>query len=141
MIAVLDTNHLRELVSDRSVSGRRLRDQIEANGAEVFCAITVVEESMQGWQALLKHRAHGPEQVAVYGQMQKSLEASVNLGILPFDEDSAALFTGLRERFRRSGTMDLKLAAVCLAHDAMLLTRNVADFDRIPGLRLENWLD
>lgn len=34
--------------------------------------------------------------------------------------------------------MDLKIAAICLAHDAMLLTRNVADFS---GLRVENWLD
>jgi len=37
--------------------------------------------------------------------------------------------------------MDLKIAAICLAHDATLLTRNVADFQNIPGLRVENWLD
>jgi predicted nucleic acid-binding protein len=37
--------------------------------------------------------------------------------------------------------MDLKIAAICLAHDSMLLTRNLSDFDGIPGLRVENWLD
>lgn len=37
--------------------------------------------------------------------------------------------------------MDLKIAAICLAHDAMLLTRNLSDFRHIPGLRVENWLD
>ncbi|MFN0078159.1 MAG: type II toxin-antitoxin system VapC family toxin [Prosthecobacter sp.] len=37
--------------------------------------------------------------------------------------------------------MDLKIAAICLAHDAMLLTRNLSDFDQIPGLRVENRLE
>jgi len=36
---------------------------------------------------------------------------------------------------------DFKIACICLAHDATLLTRNLADFKPIPGLRVENWLD
>lgn len=39
------------------------------------------------------------------------------------------------------GTQDLKIACICLAHYATLLTRNVADFKPVPGLRGENWLD
>jgi tRNA(fMet)-specific endonuclease VapC len=39
------------------------------------------------------------------------------------------------------GTQDLKIACICLAHDATLLTRNLADFEPVPGLRVENWLD
>ena len=38
------------------------------------------------------------------------------------------------------GTQDLKIACNCLALDATLLTRNVADFKPVPGLRVENWL-
>jgi tRNA(fMet)-specific endonuclease VapC len=37
--------------------------------------------------------------------------------------------------------MDLKLAAIALIHDALLLTANRRDFERVPGLRFENWLD
>lgn len=37
--------------------------------------------------------------------------------------------------------MDLKIAAICMAHEATLLTRNVTDFKNITGLRVENWLD
>ena len=33
------------------------------------------------------------------------------------------------------------MACICLAHDATFLTRNVADFKPVPGLRVENWLD
>ncbi|MBM3862272.1 MAG: type II toxin-antitoxin system VapC family toxin [Verrucomicrobia bacterium] len=48
---------------------------------------------------------------------------------------------GLRKHRLRVGTMDLKIASICLAHDATLLTRNLADFQKVPGLRVENWLD
>jgi tRNA(fMet)-specific endonuclease VapC len=37
--------------------------------------------------------------------------------------------------------MDLKIAAICLAHDATLLSRNLRDFEKVPDLRTENWLD
>jgi tRNA(fMet)-specific endonuclease VapC len=36
--------------------------------------------------------------------------------------------------------MDLKIASIVLANDATLLTRNANDFNRIPGLRVEDWL-
>ena len=61
--------------------------------------------------------------------------------MLPFDGEAAETFRKLRHHFLRSGTMDLKIASICLAHDALLLTRNLKDFDGIPGLRAENWLD
>ena len=32
----------------------------------------------------------------------------------------------------RIGTMDLKIASICLANDATLLTRNLVDFDKVP---------
>ena len=35
--------------------------------------------------------------------------------------------------------MDLKIASICLAHDAMLLTRRLSAFQPIPGLSAENW--
>ena len=34
---------------------------------------------------------------------------------------------------------DFRIAAIVLAHDAVLLTRNLSDFRRIPRLRAEDW--
>lgn len=34
--------------------------------------------------------------------------------------------------------MDLKIAAIALANDATVLTRNMKDFSRVPGLRIED---
>ena len=63
------------------------------------------------------------------------------LHILPFDEDAAVCFESLLSQRLRVGTMDLKIAAICIAHDAALLSRNRVDFEKVPGLRVENWLD
>ena len=37
------------------------------------------------------------------------------------------------------GNMDLKIAAVALTNNAILLTRNVSDFGQIVELRIEDW--
>jgi tRNA(fMet)-specific endonuclease VapC len=59
--------------------------------------------------------------------------------VLPFDESAIAHFQRLWLMRLRVGTMDMKIAAIALAHDATLLTRNISDFEKVPGLLVEDW--
>jgi tRNA(fMet)-specific endonuclease VapC len=61
--------------------------------------------------------------------------------IVPFDDAAARQFDDLRRQKLRLGTMDLKIAAIALVNHALLLSANRIDFERVPGLRVENWLD
>ena len=63
--------------------------------------------------------------------------------ILQFDDKDAEMFGILRAHLERAGTpigpYDLQIAAQALARNCILVTNNVRDFERIPGLKVENW--
>ena len=140
VVFILDTNHYVALAAGEAMS---LVLQRRANAADADLLITVItpQEITQGWLAAINREPAGHEQVFAYGRFLHSLMGFPKMTILPFDEDAARRFTSLRHQRIRIGTMDLKIAAICLAHDATLLTRNLVDFEKVPGLRVENWLD
>jgi tRNA(fMet)-specific endonuclease VapC len=59
--------------------------------------------------------------------------------VLDFDDRAAAVFQRLGKSRVRIGTMDRKIAAIALANNATLLSRNLADFRKVPGFRVEDW--
>ena len=64
--------------------------------------------------------------------------------LLDFDLESANEFGRVRIDLRRQGievpTPDLMIGSVALIYDFTLVTHNVVDYRRIPGLRIEDWL-
>lgn len=63
--------------------------------------------------------------------------------IVPFDETCAAQYakirTALEGKGQHIGDNDYLIAATALAHGAVLVTNNVDEFKRVPGLSLECW--
>lgn len=141
MVVVLDTNHFTEMV-DGSAPGLRLLQEIQCKAVKgVATTIITAQEVLAGWFAEINRRPAGERQVPAYGQFQKNLASLEKITILPFGSAEAEIFSGLRLEYPGTGTMDLKIAAICIVHDALLLTRNLVDFEKLPGLRVENWLD
>ncbi|WP_395749580.1 type II toxin-antitoxin system VapC family toxin [Prosthecobacter sp.] len=141
MFVVLDTNHFAELVHGTARS-ERLKQRFQTHRSEVLTTVVTAQEVCEGWSAFIRKQKAGSEkQVHGYAQFQHSLELLMELTLLPFDEQAAAVFRDLRKQMPQAGTQDLKIAAIGLAHDATVLTRNLIHFHRVPGLRVENWLD
>ena len=61
--------------------------------------------------------------------------------ILPYDGAAAAKFKELRKVRIRVATQDLKIASIALVQGALLLSANLRDFRKVPGLRVESWID
>ncbi len=59
--------------------------------------------------------------------------------VLDFDEKAAEVFQNLKSNKIRVGTMDLKIASITIANDAILVWRNLADFEQIPDFQVEDW--
>ena len=140
MFVVLDTNHFRE-VAEATALAANLDNRVAKESTEVFISIITVQEATGGWLALINGGNAGRDQIPGYLSFQKTIAAFHQFAILPFDNEAADVFHRLRREHPRTGTMDLEIAAICIAHDATLLTRNLVDFQNIPGLRAENWLD
>jgi tRNA(fMet)-specific endonuclease VapC len=79
------------------------------------------------------------QQAHAYYQLRQHLEHYRQMPVLTFDDAAVVVFQRLRHMRLSIGTMDVKIAAIVLSRDAMLLSRNVADFRHIPGLQVEDW--
>jgi tRNA(fMet)-specific endonuclease VapC len=64
--------------------------------------------------------------------------------VLDFDSKCAEEFGKTRGHLLRQGIIvgraDLMIASVALVHNLTLVTHNTADYQKIPGLRLDDWL-
>ena len=67
------------------------------------------------------------------------------LTVLPFDEAAVWAYGDLRADLERRGTpigsLDTMIAAHTLSLQALLVTNNTREFSKVPGLRLDNWVD
>lgn len=79
-------------------------------------------------------------QLPAYARLGRFLDVMSDWGIVPFDERAADQFVSLRRQRIRIGTMDLKIASIARANDALLVTANLRDYSLVPDLRCENWL-
>jgi tRNA(fMet)-specific endonuclease VapC len=75
---------------------------------------------------------------------REALEQFVSpLDVAPFDRAATAAYgrlrTALEKKGQPIGSMDLLIAAHALSLNVRLITHNVKEFGRVPGLRIEDW--
>lgn len=138
---LLDTDHLSVLMDQESTSCALLEARMEAAGSEEF-AVTIisVEEQMRGWLAVIHRLRDVHKQIPAYLRLARLFDFLSDWTIVEFDVLAAEEFERLRKQKVRIGSMDLKIAAIALAQDSLLLTGNLRDFRQVSGLRIESWL-
>ena len=107
----------------------------------VDLAITVIsiEEQLTGWYALLRTTTRRDHLAIAYQSLAESIPFLARFVILAYPETAILRFeqlVGLKLNVRK---MDLRIAAIALEQGAVVVTRNVRDFRRVPGLVVEDW--
>jgi tRNA(fMet)-specific endonuclease VapC len=129
---LLDTNILSDLI--RHPQGT-VADRIAAAGEDTVCTSIVVAAELR-FGAI---RASSEKLTQTIEQILSAVE------ILPLESPADQHYGELRHHLKRQGTPigpnDLLIAAHALASDLTLVTGNTREFSRVPGLKLENWLD
>ena len=64
--------------------------------------------------------------------------------VVPFDADAALAYGSIRADLTKKGTLiganDMLIAAHAKALDLTLVTNNIREFNRVEGLKIENWV-
>lgn len=131
MIYLLDTNACIHLLNGRH---QHLIDRFHSHlQQEVVLCSMVKAELLRG--ALRSQR------VALNLQRLNTFFAPLHS--LPFDDSGAEHFARIGADLLDCGTPigpnDLVIAAIARSHDATLITHNISEFSRVPGLRMEDW--
>jgi tRNA(fMet)-specific endonuclease VapC len=137
---LLDTDHLSVFTDERDSRHPLLNSRMEAAAEQIACSIVSVEEMLRGWLAIIHRLRDVHRQIPAYIRLGQLFNVLAGWKVLPFDARAADQFVALRKLRVRIGAMDLKIASIALANNALLLTSNQRDFSLITDLRCENWL-
>jgi tRNA(fMet)-specific endonuclease VapC len=75
--------------------------------------------------------------------LRKQKEFLQKFRSLPFDDLAADEYGRIRSRLEKSGTPigpnDLLIAAIAIANDVTVVTHNLDEFERVEGIKVEDW--
>ena len=138
---ILDTDHVSALQHRDAPKAFALQARLEIlSPAEIATTVITVEEQTRGWLGLIRRYPDVHRQVAYYERLVRLFDFFAEWQILPFDQRAADEFKRLRQQGVRIGTMDLKIASIVLVGGVTLLSGNNRDFQQVPGIQVEDWL-
>jgi tRNA(fMet)-specific endonuclease VapC len=136
---LLDTDHI-SLIDRGGDEGQHIISRLSGiPEEEVAVSIISYEEQTRGLLAQVARIRAIDQQITWYKRMEQLLQLYSTMPLISFDSAVVNQFQALWVQRIRMGTMDMKIAATALTHDAILLTRNTQDFSKVPGLRIEDW--
>lgn len=127
---MLDTNILIYTIRNRPT---KVRQAFKEHSA--FLAMSTVT---------LGELIYGAEKSTQSARNLADIEAlAARLDVVPFDSEAAIHFGQVRAELANSGKLigpyDLMIAGHARSRGLILVTNNLREFKRVPGLRVENW--
>ena len=129
---LLDTNIVIYVIKNRPLSVLKAFNQ--NHGRMAISSITLAE------------LAHGVEKSADQARNLAVVEDFVSrLDVLPYDDRAAWQYGVIRAALERQGTPigvnDLHIAGHARSLGLIIVTNNLREFERVPGISVENWVE
>lgn len=106
---------------------------------ELAVTVISVEEQLSGWYTRLRRTKKRDELAKVYQRLTDAASSLARFRILSYTEPAMDRYDALRKSLRTIGKNDLRIAAIVRERDDTLVSRNLQDFRRVPGLKVEDW--
>ncbi len=132
---VLDTNTASDAMNGREPLAAR----VTAAAGEIAITVVTLEESLSGWYRLLRQAKRPEDVVRTYERLIRTTIFLAGFPILPLTLSALDAAERLRKARLNVGGDDLRIAAIAMEAGAAVVTANVRDFTRVPGLTVEDW--
>jgi tRNA(fMet)-specific endonuclease VapC len=136
---VLDTDHVSLLLERHPEVSRR----VTSVGREVAISIVTVQELFNGWVVRINSVRDVQDAVRLYGKLSRTVALFQRVKVLEFDEKAGETFQQLLKSYpnlsKQRLQKDMRIAAIALANDAVVVTRNYRDFSQVPMLKIQDW--
>ena len=103
---------------------------------ESFLSVITASELLQGVHRATRPDVRARRSAFVEGILERFPLLSVDLACA---RAHAQIWAELRQVGTIIGAHDLWLAATCVAHGLTMVTANIREFERVPGLAIEAW--
>ncbi|NMG09150.1 type II toxin-antitoxin system VapC family toxin [Brasilonema sp. UFV-L1] len=136
---ILDTDHVSLWFRGNSSICAKTA-QLSSN---IAVTIVTVQELFNGWVVNINNPSQANNLVELYTRFWATVDFLQSVRILNFD---AAADTQYRQLLKDHSALrknriqkDVRIAAIALSVNGVLVTRNQRDFSQVPGLVLEDW--
>jgi tRNA(fMet)-specific endonuclease VapC len=109
------------------------------SAADLAFSIISFHEQVLGGHTFISRARTPRDVIRGYRLLGEILRGFAAAPVLPFDAAAISAFDGLKSQRIRVATMDLRIAAIAQSRGLILLTRNLSDFGKVPGLTTEDW--
>ena len=134
MSYLLDTNVCIAVINGRPREVVERFDREALGGAELFVSTI---SRFELWYGVAK------SQQQEFNRIRLEIFLAGSVQLLPFGEDDPLRAGEVRALLEKQGTpvgsFDTLIAGQALARSLVLVTHNVSEFARVPGLQLEDW--
>lgn len=105
----------------------------------IFITTVTLEEQLKGRLAIISKSTTKPELLPrAYQNLLTTQRYFCQMNLLDFNDAACECFKKLRQQKINIG-LDLRIAAIALVNDAILVTQNYKDFIKVPDLKMEDW--
>jgi tRNA(fMet)-specific endonuclease VapC len=132
---ILDTDHL-------SLYGRNhpaLIDRLQVASVNLITTAINVEEQLRGRLAQVAEAKVGVSSTNAYRWLSETVKLLADFEILQFTAEAQLIYQDFKSQRIRIGTQDLRIASIVIAHNGILLSRNLRDFEKIPNAMVLDW--
>jgi tRNA(fMet)-specific endonuclease VapC len=134
---ILDTDHVTLFQHNYPKIAQRAR---AIGSSNIFITTVTLEEQLRGRLAAISRAATKLEQLSIaYENLRETQLFFCSMNLLNFDNAAYNFYQSLRQQQIRIGTQDLRISAIALANQTIIVTRNQQDFSKVPDLSLEDW--